>query len=803
MLKEHVANEPHTRWECRSSPYFEHTALFPLTDLFHRLLRFHTADTPDAKLDKLEQALRQYRLPVEASVPLFAPLLAVPLPDDRYPPLALSPQRQRQKTLETIVALFLELAERQPVLFILEDLHWTDPTTLEFLGLLMDHTPTASLYLLLTCRPEFQPSWRHRTYLTEMTVTRLARDQIAGMAVQVAGGRTFPDEVLHQIIDKTDGVPLFVEELTKAVLESGHLKEVDGYYELTGTLSSLAIPATLQDSLMARLDRLVTAKGIAQMGATIGRQFSYALLHAVAQVDAQTLQRELGRLVDAELVYQRGVPPQATYVFKHALIQDAAYESLLKSARQHYHQRIAQVLEAQFPETAEAQPELLAHHYTEAGRIEQSVVYWYKAGQRAIERSTHVEALAYLRQGLALLQTLPETPERVQRAVDMLLALGVSQIATQGFAAPEVGETYTSAQQLCPQLEDPHRLFSVLRGLWGYYITRAELQTAHALGEQLLTLAQHIQDAAMLLTAHRALGQTLFFLGAADAALTHFMRGMALYDPDQHRSSAFRYRDDAGVMCQTFAARALWLLGSPDQGLVRSHEAVTLAQQMAHPYSCSFALFGAIILHALRREVRAAQERAEAAIILAKEQGFPFWMASGTLMRGWALAQQGQTQEGITQINQGLTAFRATGAEVGRPYWLAQLAEAYGTMGQPEVGLTVLAEALILADTTEERWSDAELHRLKGELLLQQHADNQAEAEACFHRAMAIAQNQHAKSLELRAATSLSRLWQRQGKRQEAHDLLAPIYGWFTEGFDTADLKDAKALLDALSEGSS
>src|SRR5438094_1018788 len=352
-------------------------------------------------------------------------------------------------------------------------------------------------------------------------------------------GKTFPSDVLQQIIAKTDGVPLFVEEMTKAILESGQIKALDGHYELVGSFSTFAIPTTLQDSLMARLDHLVTAKAVAQYAAVIGRQFAYDLLSTVSQLDVATLQRELGRLVEAEIVYQRGLPPQSTYVFKHALIQDAAYQSLLKSTRQQYHQRIAQVLEAQFPKTTEGQPELLAYHYTEAGLIAQAVGYWHRAGQRAIERSAHVEAMRHLRTGLALLATLPETPEHVQREVAMLIALGVSQIATQGFAADEVGETYTYARQLCDHLDDPQQLFPLLRGLWNYYLVRAEYQTAHALGEQLLTLAQQVQDAAMLCAAHRALGTTLYNLGTVADAHTHFTQGIALYDPQQHRTSTF------------------------------------------------------------------------------------------------------------------------------------------------------------------------------------------------------------------------------------------------------------------------
>jgi len=800
VLKDHVAHEPHIRWECRSVEHYQNTALFPLTDLFQRLWQFETGETPDEKVGKLEQALSQYRLPLGETVPLLAPLLSLSLPEDRYPFLKLvSPQRQRQKTLETIVAILLELAEHHPVLFILEDLHWTDPTTLELLGLLVEQVPTTAIATLLTCRPHFQPAWHHRSYITEMTLNHLSQTQVEQIVTCVTDGKTLPHEVLVQIVAKTDGVPLFVEELTKAILESGHLHEVDGHYALLGSLSTFTIPATLQDSLMARLDRLVSAKGIAQLAAVIGRQFPYALLQAVSQVDASTLQRELGRLVDAELVYQRGVPPQATYVFKHALIRDAAAQSLLKSTRQQSHQRIVHVLASQFPETTEGQPELLAHHYTEAGLTEQAVPYWYKAGQRASERSAHMEAINHLRQGLSLLQTLPETPERFQREVDMLIMLGASLLAVQGFAAREVGETYTYAQQLCHHLEDPQRLFPVLRGLWQYANLRAEYQTAYALGEQLLTLAQGMrQDSAMLVAAHRALGTTLFWMGAVAAAQTHFAQGIALYDPKQHRASAFLYGEDAGVICRSYAAWTLWHLGYPDQGLTRSHEALLLAQQSGHPFSLSFVLSYTAQFHQYRHEVRFTHEHAEAAVRLATDQGFLQWMTVSAMLRGWALVHQGQAQEGMAQITQGLMTYRTAGSELARPYFLTLLAEAHKIQGEAAAGLTVLTEALALVDTTGERWYEPELYRLKGELLLQQHVDHQAEAESCFHHALEIARHQQAKSFELRTATSLARLWQQQGKRQEASDLLAPVYGWFTEGFDTPDLQDAKMLLEEL-----
>jgi predicted ATPase len=798
MLKDHVAQEPHARWECRSIEYYQNSALYPVIDLFQRLWQLEPEDTPDEKIGKLEYALSQYRVPLEETVLLFAPLLALPVPEHRYPPLNLSPQRQRQKTLESLVAILQELAERHPVLFIVEDLHWTDPSTLELLNLVIEQIPTTSILTILTCRPHFQPAWHHRSYLTEITVNRLSHTQVEQIVAGITGGKTIQANVLQQIIAKTDGVPLFVEEITKAILESGSLKEIDEHYELTGSLSTFAVPATLQDSLMARLDRLVTAKAVAQYAAVIGRQFPYALLQAVSQLNEAMLQHELGRLVEAEIIYQRGVPPQATYTFKHALIQDAAYESLLKSTRQQYHQRIAQVLEVQFPETAETQPELVAYHCMEAGLTAQSVSYWHKAAQRVVERSAHVEAIRHLTKGLELLKVVPETPQRLQQEVDMLITLGASLIAVKGWAAPEVEQTYSRAQHLCAHLEDPYQLFPVLRGLWSYYFMRAELQTTHALGKQLLSLAQQVHDSAMLIAAHHALGLTLFFMGAVASSQTHFAQGIALYDPKQHRALAFRYGDDMGVICRSHGAWTLWHLGYPHQGLVQNDEAVTLAQQINYPFSLVHALELAAVLHLFRREGQAAQERAEAAIRLATEQGFPFWRVFGSILHGWVLAQQGQGQEGIAQMHHGLIAYRATGAEQGRSYFLALLAEAYGTMEQPEEGLTVLVEALTLVDTTGERWYEPEMYRLKGELLLQQSSSNQTEAESCFHQAISIAQNQQAKSWELRAATSLARLWQSQGKRHEARQVLGDVYGWFTEGFDTADLKDAKALLDEL-----
>jgi class 3 adenylate cyclase/predicted ATPase len=798
MLKDHVADEPHVRWECRSAEYYQNTVLFPLTDLFQRILQFETRDTPAEKLGKLEQTLSQSRLPLEETVLLFAPLLSLPIPENRYPPLTLSPQRQRQKTLETVVAILLELAEQQPVLFIVEDLHWTDPSTLELLNLVLDQTPTASLLVLLTCRPYFQPAWHHRSYLTEITVNRLSHAQVEQIVTHMTDGTTFPAEVVQQIITKTDGVPLFIEELTKAILESGHLKDVNGHYELTGSLRTLTIPATLQDSLMARLDRLMTAKVIAQLGATIGRQFSYALLQAVAQLNDRTLHEELHRLVEAELLYQRGVPPQATYTFKHALIQDAAYESLLKSTRQQYHQRIAQVLEAQFPETAATQPELLAWHYTEAGLQAQALPYWHQAGQRALARSAYAEAIHHMTTGIALLTTLAETPERLQQEMDMQIALGTALMVTIGLGAPEAKHAYDRARLLCQQLDDIPKLFTVLSGLARWYMNQTEFLTAQECGEELLTLAQRLHDPARVMEAYRMLGNIVFWRGELIMARAHLEEGLALYHAHQSRVHAMLSVRDPGVEMQGFVALTLWFLGYPDQAFTSFQQALHLAQALAHPYSLAVALNMMAWLHQCRRESLLTQDRAEAVIALATEHGFAQRQAASTMLRGWALADQGRVAEGIAQIRQGLPAWQATGTAIWQPYFLALLAEACVQGGHVEEGLALLTEALAIVDRTGEGLYEAEVYRLRGVSLLRQDNPDATLVEACFQQALDVSRRQQAKSWELRAAMSLARLWQRQGKRTAARELLAPIYGWFTEGFDTVDLQEAKTLLAAL-----
>ena len=800
VLKEHVAAEPQA-WltPCQCSPYYQNTALYPWIDLLERVaLRFEREESPPQKLSKLEGFLVQYGLPLAEGVPLFASLLSLPLPAD-YAPLTMSPQQQKQQTLHAFLTILLRIAAQQPVLFVMEDLHWVDPTTLELLSLLVDQGPTARILALFTFRPDFSPPWTGRSHLTQVTLPRLQRRQAAEMTGRVAHGKALPAEVVEQVVAKTDGVPLFVEELTKMVLDSGLLQAREERYELTGPLPPLAIPTTLHDSLMARLDRLAAVKGLAQLGATLGREFSYELLQAVAPWDQETLRRGLQQLVEAEFLYQQGLPPQATYLFKHALIQDAAYQSLLKSTRQQYHQRFAQVLEGQFPNICETQPELLAHHYTEAGLIVPAIPYWQRAGQRAIQRSANLEAIGHLTKGPELLKQLPDTPERAQQELDFQLALGPVFHAVKGQGAPEVEQTYARARELCGQVGETPQRFQVLWGLWYFYLARTEYRTAGELGEQLLTLAQHLQDPTLLLLAHRAQGQTLCFLGELPAGRADLEQAMVLYDPQQHRTLAFHYAQDPAVIAGSWAALALWLLGYPDQALQKSHEAISLARELAHPYSLIYALVWAATIRQFRRERQAALELTEPLIALAREQGFALWVAWGTILQGWELSERRQGTEGIALIREGTAAWRSTGAELFHPHFLAILARAYAEGGQATEGLSTVAEALAIIDRSGERLYEAELYRLKGELLLKRATHDVQEAESCFRQALDIARQQQAKSLELRAATSLGRLWQRQGKRDKAYQLLAPIYGWFTGGFDTADLQEAKTLLQELS----
>jgi predicted ATPase len=801
-LKDQVTQDGSLLYEARCSPYHRHSALYPLIEVLQRTLLFTRQDSDEQKVAKLAQVLTLYDMP--DTLPLFTALLSLPTPA-QYPPLNLTPQKQKERTFQALLQLMAAQAERQATVSVWEDLHWADPSSLEFLSLLIEQIPTTKLLLVLTFRPEFRPPWPPRSHLSQLVLNRLGKRQVEAMIEQAASGNPLPPEVIEQIRLKTDGVPLFVEEVTKSVIES-----VGGQQ---ATPLQLAIPATLQEALLARLDRLSEARQVAQLGATLGREFSYELLQAVSPLNDTDLHAALAKLVEAEILYQRGVGEQARYFFKHALIQDTAYQSLLKSTRAQYHQRIARALEERFPDLKANQPELLAHHYTEANLIEQAIPYWQQAGQKAVQRSANTEAISHLTKGLELLKTLPNSREHTQQELTFFIALGVPLQSTKGWAAPETQETFTRALALCEQTEETSEGFRVIHGLFGLSFIRGDIRTSRDLAGRLFFLALKIQDKGLLVEAHWSLGCALLFFGELESAWQYTDQALLLYHPQRHNVHELLGSYDHRVMSLNFAIHILWCLGYPDQAKTRRQETLTWAQQLAHSNSLAGALsFGNAWVHSYLRDAAGAQRFADEAIALATEHGHSYFVAQSTVVRGWALAEQGQREDGITQLQQGLATYQAIGAGIGLPWLLALLTEASKTIWSVEERLEVLNRAFSIAEKNDEHLYEAELYRLKGELTLQQENqkskgkeqkakvenDAQAEAESCFRKAIDIAQKQQAKSWELRASTSLARLWQSQGKQAEAHTLLSEVYHWFTEGFDTKDLQEAKALLEEL-----
>jgi class 3 adenylate cyclase/predicted ATPase len=786
-LRQEIGDEPHFRLRYQCSPDHANSAFHPVIRRLEQAAGFSNEDSREAKLAKLEALLRPTTEDLEAIVPLFVALLSLP-GKDRYGPLDLTPQQLRDRTIAALIDQVLALSRLRPVLFVVEDAHWIDPSTKTLVGEIMARVVDQAVFMLITNRPEDTPPWPGHPHLTSVALNRLGRKQSA-MIVQSVGGQDLTGAIVERIVARADGVPVYLEELTMAIVEGG----LD--------IEASDIPATLQASLLARLDRLEDAREVAQIGAAIGREFSYGLLAAVAGMSEAELNGALGRLVDSQLAFQRGSPPEATYTFKHALMQDAAYDSLLKRRRQELHRSIAEVLERDYPSVEETEPELLARHYTEAALVDQAIAYWQLAGRRAIERSANLEAIAYLTKGLELVLGLPETPEQTRQELELQIALGPALMSAKGWGAPEVEKAYVRARELCLKVGETSQLFAVTWGLWHHYAHCSQLQTAQGLADELLSVAKKQSDPAYLLQAHHSAWTTCYGLSKLRSCRDHTELGISLYDFDKHRSHAFHYGGhDPGVCCRTHAATVLWLLGYPDQALEKVHDAVTLAERLAHPHSLVLALSCSTYLHQFRREPSLVQEFAEAAIAVCNEHGVaPHYLAGGTVLRGWAMAVDGQAEKGVAEMQQGLAALRATGASKRQSYYLTLLGEAHGQTGEADQGLQVLSEALELIEKGDERPSEAEIYRLKGQLLLSRSAKNSVKAEADYRRAIEVARSQEAKSLELRAAVSLGHLWRQQGKIDEARDLLAQTYEWFSEGFDTADLKKAKTLLDELS----
>src|SRR5216683_933093 len=635
----------------RCSPFHTASAFHPIIEHLKRVFGWQPEDTAQRHLAKLEAGLAGFNtLPLTESVRLFADLMSVPVPEDRYPRLAMTAQQQRDATLDAIVAWLIETAERTPVLMAWEDLHWADPTTLETLGMLIEQAPTAAMLVVATYRPELTPPWPQRSHMIPITLNRLERPEVETMVGHLAGGRSLPGEVIDHIVAKADGVPLYVEELTKAILGSRVLEARGDAYVLTGALAQLHIPETLQDSLMARLDRAPRLREVAQLGSVLGREFAYDMISALAGIEEEMLQSGLGQLVVGELLYQRGRPPRSRYLFKHALIQDAAYQSLLKRTRQQYHQRVAKLLEDRFPEVAGTQPELVAHHYTEANCPTQAIAYWHKAGAAAASKSANLEAIDQFHRGLALIEALSDMRERAERELDLQIALGPALFATKSYSHPDIGRAYARAWELCRQLDDYSRGFTALRGRYLHHLNLLEMEKSQHFAEEAMRVAERLDDAARLVGGHMALGAALFWRGKLEPALAHFRRGFEMFDPNM------QFPDWPGphpaVACQFFPMLISWMLGYPDRSLDELRAAVGSAETLGHSLSLANTLCYAALVHIFRHEPPAAADYAGRALRICEEQRIAHHHAFALCADGWVLGASGESEKGLAQIRQ-------------------------------------------------------------------------------------------------------------------------------------------------------
>jgi class 3 adenylate cyclase/predicted ATPase len=792
-LSQRIESDQHTRLRYFCSPYHQDSALYPFIVQLERAAGFARGDTTEQKLGKFRGLLAPGARG-EDEIELLAELLSLP---NSVADLKLSPQRKREKLFEALLHQLEALALAGPVLMIFEDAHWIDPTSRELLDLTFDRVSQLPILLIVTFRLEFQHGWSGQPHVTAMALNRLGGRDGTALVERVAGNAGLSREIIAEIVERADGVPLFVEELTKAMLETGDRDNRVDAMLVASPRPNLAIPATLHASLIARLDRLgPIAKEVGQIGAVLGREFGYVLIELVSQQPDAELRLGLDRLGDAGLVFCRGVPPQSSYLFKHALVQDAAYGTLLRGKRQELHRRVASVLEQHLPETAETQPELLAHHCAQAGWVDRAIAYYARAGQRAVARSAMAEAIAQLTKGLELLTGLPDAVSRQQRELELQIALGRALIATRGYAAPEVGETYIRARILCERLNQPSQIVPVLFGQWVHYVVKGQLQQARLLATEVLRWGEAGTDAAAISNAYRLSGVTCFHLGELSTARAHLKQALARFDPAHRPFHASFAVTDFRVNVLTYLSLDLFCLGYLDRACVRSEEAIEEARQLQHSYSIAHSLSQACWVDWAAHSREELKKRTGAAIAVSAEHCFPYNLAVGTIFGAWAMAASGQTTEGIALLREGLAAYQATGAMLFVPFFLTLLADAQVKGQHPDEALGHLAEAECLLAETDERWAEAELYRVRGELLC---ADGDTiTAEGCFRKAISVARQQRAKFWELRAATSFARLRRDQARRTEARDLLAPVYGWFTEGFDTPDLKKAKALLDEL-----
>jgi class 3 adenylate cyclase/predicted ATPase/ABC-type transport system involved in cytochrome c biogenesis ATPase subunit len=792
-LAKRIAGEPHTRLRHQCSPYHTNSALHPFITQLERAAGFKAGDTSEQRLDKLEAILAMGASRIEGVAPLFAALLSIPF-GERYPPLALSSTQQRRRTLAALLDQFEGLTHRQPILLLFEDLHWADATSLELLDLTVERVRQLPVLALFTFRPEFEPPWVGLPDVGTLTLGRLDRGNVENMVARLTGGRVLPVEVMKQIVAKTDGNPLFVEELTKTVLEAGILVEDAEGYRLDGPLPPLAIPATLQDSLMARLDRLAPMREIAQIGAAIGRDFSYSLLRAVVGRDETALKHALAHLEQAELVFRRGEPPEAVYSFKHALVRDAAYVSLLKSRRQKLHGQIARTLEQGFADIVASEPEIVAHHFTQAGLADPAIDYWLKAGQHAARRSANAEALNHLARGLQLLPNIDDPTLRNKSELLLQTSLGNSLRATKGWSI-DMKQAYTRALELCKESGFDEHTFPAVFGLCSWNFVRAALNEAQALAEQLVNTAENTDDSVYKVLAHEALGFTLFARGQFAAAHAALERSINLCEDSKATAYLDLSAQDPRVHVRLYDGMVLWLLGYPDQALQICGEAGLYADRSQHPFSEGMARTITLRVHQLRGEAAIVAAQADAAIALCEEHEFVHYLAMALILRGWASAQQGQVEKGIAEIQAGLEKERATGALLYESYTLGLLADACIKNERYGQAFDFLNQAQSrLDEENSERFYAAEIYRLLGETYLRSRQDlDQAERYLC--KGLKVAREQKAKSLELRLCASIYDLHEVRQNADKYRPQLGQIYRSFSEGFDTADLVRAKARL--------
>ncbi len=788
QFKEDLGAVPHTWLESAGSPSHQQSPFYAVSDLLQQGFAAAANPSPEMQLEALVQALTAADLSPDESVPLVAPLLGLSVPAERFLPPSLSPEQQRRKLLATLIAWVFGAARRQPTIVVLEDLHWVDPSTMELQGLLAEQGRAMPLLLLYTGRPEFAGS-RLRDHHTLLTLNHLGRQHTREMVRRVsAGAGELPDAVMETVVARSDGVPLFIEELTKAVAEQG-------------AKPARQIPATLQDSLMARLDRMQAGKEVAQMAAVIGREFSYGLIKAISEWPEEAIEEALCELANAHLIFVRGVPPDATYTFKHALIEDTAYASLLKSRRRALHQATARALVRLAPTVESEQPELLAHHFAEAGRAADAIPFWQQAGQRALQRSANQEAIGHVTKGLDLIKSLPDTPERAQQELALQIPLGLAWMALKGYGAPEVQVAYSRAYELCQRLGKSPQLAPVLAGLENFFLVRADFRSARAISDDLLLVAEQSQDRMCGVSAHLHRGVLLAYMGELVGAREHLERSLALYQARDNLAAV--YSEDPASTGRIYLGMALWHLGQPDRARRTVAEGLQAARDVGHPLGLAQALSIAATVHLYARDWAGAQALAVELTSFTREHGILLWGILSTILQVAASIEiEGVTPEAVEVIRHGCLDWQATGTTLGVAFFMTLLAPAYARAGKTAEALRAAAEGLSAAEKAE-RVELAELWRLQGELTLQAAAGTPGRtaceaAEVSFWRAIETARAQEAKSYELRAVTSLGQLWRGQGKRREARALLGDLYGWFTEGFATADLQRARALLAEL-----